>query len=212
MTAYAPTPTGSTAADLLAWWRLRARAHRAAAGYYLTCRTALAQLGTETELRRVNALTLDPDRLADAAAATCWADLPAPSRHHHRLQLRRAVTLFNAAVDQHGTGPAAPARHASDGIVPGLVDNAGEYDDQSNTPALIAYLAADPDVAALARALLNTADRVAAEASPQNLTNLADAVAVLGAAVADAGVPADRVPPVTAALTAHIHRFGDNPR
>jgi hypothetical protein len=37
-------------------------------------------------------------------------------------------------------------------------------------------------------------------------------VQTLGTAVTDAGVPADRVPPVTAALTAYIHRFGGNPR
>ncbi|WP_194890921.1 hypothetical protein [Catenulispora pinisilvae] len=205
MTQYAPAPAGPSAADLLAWWQERARADAAAVVYYATVRVALAELGAETELRQISASRLDPDRLVDTAAAGCWAGLAAPSLHHRRLRLRRALGLFRAAIEQHG--PEAAPRAVTDRRVPIETDSARQDNFEDAAPALIAYLADDDTVAPLARAVLDAADRVASDTTADHLAALSAAVDALGAAVAEAGVAPERVPAAAAALTAHIHRL-----
>lgn len=79
--------------------RLAQRTDTTAGGYHAVCSAALAQLGTEVDLRQIGTFSLDLDLLADQAAAACWAELPPPSRHHQRLRLRRAVRLFHAAIE-----------------------------------------------------------------------------------------------------------------
>ncbi|MEY9858547.1 hypothetical protein ABH935_004162 [Catenulispora sp. GAS73] len=205
MTQYAPAPAGPSAADLLAWWQERARADAAAAVYYATVRVALAELGAEPELRQISALRLDPDRLVDAAAAGCWAGLAAPSVHHRRLRLRRALGLFRAAIEQHG--PEADPRAVTDRRVPIETDSAGQDSFEDAAPALIAYLADDDTIVPLARAVLDAADHVASDATADHLAALSAAVNALGTAVAEAGVAPERVPAAAAALTGHIHRL-----
>lgn len=206
MTRYAPAPTGLSATDLLAWWQERARTDSTATAYYATARDALAELGTERELRQISALRLDPDRLVDTAAAGCWAALAAPSLHHRRLRLRRALRLFRTAIEQHGPDPAPHA--ATDLRVPAAMNSAEQYSGEDASPALIAYLAADDTVVPLAHAVLDAADRVVADASPDHLAALSAAVDALGAAVAEAGVAPERIPAATAGLTAHLLRMG----
>jgi hypothetical protein len=206
MTQYAPAPTGLSAADLLAWWQERARTDAAATAYYATVRVALAELGTEPELRQISALRLDPDRLADTAAAGCWAALAAPSLHHRRLRLRRALRLFREAIEQHGPDLAPHA--VTDRRLPAATDSAEQYSGEDASPALITYLATDDTVVPLAHAVLDAADRVVADASPDHLAALSAAVDALGVAVAEAGVAPERIPAATAALTAHLLRMG----
>jgi hypothetical protein len=211
-TPYAPAPAGYTAADMLAWWRQRARMDTTAVSYFAACRTALSHVGTETDLREISTLSLNLDRLAAQAAAGCWAELPPASRHHERLRLRRAVRLFHAAIEQHGTEPAPTSRSGTAAVtrraVPLLMDSAGEYDDSDSTAALISYLADDEAVTGYARKLLEAADLVANEVTPDSLATLACAVEALEAAVTRAGVTAERAPAVSAALTAHVHHLG----
>lgn len=204
MTQYAPAPAGLSAADLLTWWQDRARADSTATAYCATVRTAMAELGTEPELRQISALRLDADRLADTAAAGCWAGLAAPSLHHRRLRLRRALRLFRAAIEQHAPGPAL--RVVPDRRVPIESGSAGQDSCEDASPALVAYLADDDTVVPLAHAVLDAADRVVNDASPDHLAALSAAVDVLGAAVAKAGVAPEQVPGATAALTAHLLR------
>lgn len=206
MTQYAPAPTGLSAADLLLWWQERARTDSAATAYYATVRVALAELGTERELRQISAVRLDPDRLVDTAAAGCWAALGAPSLHHRRLRLRRALRLFRTAIEHHGADPTPHA--VIDRHVPTAADSAEQYSSEDASPALIAYLAADDTVVPLAHAVLDAADRVVADASPGHLAALSAAVDALGTAVAEAGVAPERIPAATAALTAHFLRVG----
>lgn len=209
-TPYAPAPTGCTAADLLAWWRQRARTDTTAVSYFTACRTALSQVGTEADLRKISTLSLNLDQLAAQAAVGCWAELPPASRHHQTLRLRRAVRLFHAAVEQHGTECAptpTSGMEAATRSVPALTDNAGEYDDAGSLAALVAYLAGDETVSACAHTLLEAAGLVADDATADNLATLADAVDALRIAVIRAGVTAERVATVSAALTAHIHRL-----
>jgi hypothetical protein len=205
MTQYAPAPTGLSAADLLAWWQERARTDSTATAYYATVRVAMVELGTEPELRQISALRLDPDCLVDTAAAGCWAGLAAPSLHHRRLRLRRALWLFRTAIERHGPDPAR--RAVTDRRVPIETDSAGQDSFEDAAPALIAYLADDDTVAPLARAVLDAADRVASDTTADHLAALAAAVEALGVAVAAAGVAPERAPAAAAALTAHIHQL-----
>lgn len=210
-TPYAPVPTGCTAADLLAWWRQRARTDPTAVSYFAVCRTALSYVGTKTNLRAISTLSLNLDQLAAHAAAGCWAELPPASRHHQTLRLRRAVRLFHAAVEQHGTESEPTLRSSAATVearaVPALTESAGEYDDSNSTAALVSYLADDETVIVRARALLEAADLVAKDATTDNLATLSAAVEALEGAVTRAGVAPERAPAVSAALSAYVHRL-----
>src|SRR5882672_4182509 len=105
MTRTAPTPPGCSAADLLNWWRERARTEPATSGYYAACVQALACLGTPAELASLDARTLDIDLLITAATIRCWTGLPATGQHHEARRLRRAVAMFRAALSEAGTVP-----------------------------------------------------------------------------------------------------------
>ena len=210
MTPYAPAPAGCTAADLLVWWRQRARTDITAASYFAVCRAALSQLGTEADLRQISTLSLTLDQLAAHAAAECWAELPPASRHHQRLRLRRAVRLFHAAVEQHCTESAPRAPTGTEAVtaqdIPALMDRTREHDSAGAAPELIVYLASDETVLSAATVVLDTAGVVASCASPENLAVLRVAVSGLEAALAEAGVASQRIPATAAALTAYIHR------
>ncbi|MEY9935278.1 hypothetical protein ABH926_009953 [Catenulispora sp. GP43] len=216
MTPYAPLPTGSTAADLLAWWRQRARTDRVATGYYTTCRMALAELGPEARLREINALTLHADDLVRLAVDGCWFGLSEPSRHHHTLRLRRALGLFSAALGMQGSAPATTSRPDTRSAPtpppnPIVVDNAEGYDTAGASPELIAYLASDEAVISAAIAALDAAALEAASTSTENLAVLSAAVSAFEAALAEAGVASARIPAAAAALIAYIYRNASSP-
>lgn len=210
MTHYALAPAGCTAADLLAWWRQRARTDATAASYFATCRAALSHLGAEADLRKISTLSLNLDQLAAQATGGCWAELPPASHHHQRLRLRRAVRLFHAAVEQYGTETAPTSRPGTEAFtaptIPALMDSAGECDWAGATPELIAYLVSDEAVVLAATAVLDAAGLVAASALPENLAVLNAAISALETALAEAGVAFEGIPAVAAALTAYIHR------
>ena len=215
MAPYASAPTGLSAADLLAWWRQRARTDTTAVSYFAACRAALSQVGTETDLREISTLSLNLDRLTAQAMTGCWAELPPASRHHESLRLRRAVRLFHAAVEQHSTESVPMPRLATEipteRAAPFLTDSAGEYDDSDSTAALVSYLADDETVTAYARKLLEAAGLEAASASTENRAVLSAAISALEAALVEAGVASARIPATAAALTAYIHRNAPRP-
>lgn len=215
MTSYAPLPTGSTAADLLAWWRQRARTDRVATGYYTTCRMALAELGSEAQLRGIDVLALQADELARLAVDGCWFGLSEPSRHHHILRLRRALGLFKAALEMNRSAPAPaspPAtRPAPSPSEPNVMDSAGDWDSAGVTPELIAYLASDEAVISAAIEALDAAGIEAASTSTENSAVLSAAICGLEAALVEAGVASARIPATAAALIAHIYRHAGFP-
>jgi hypothetical protein len=210
MTFHSALPTGSTAADLLAWWRQRARTDRIATGYYTTCRDALAEFGSEAQLRRIDALKLHADDLARQAVNGCWAGLSEPSRHHQALRLRRALGLFGAAFRMcSGTPLTIPhpvARPAPGSSAADMMDSAGNYDSAGIAPELIAYLISDEAVLSAATTVCDAAGLVAATTSSENLAVLSAAISELETALAEAGIGSERIPATAAALTAYTHR------
>lgn len=210
MTFHAPDPTGSTAADLLAWWRQRARTDRVATGYYTACRMAFAELGSEAQLGAISALALNADDLARRAADGCWFGLSEPSRQHQTLRLRRALGLFSAALGMHDTAPGMasrpvtrPATSPSNLIA---MDNPGGFDSAGALPKLIANLVSDAVVFSAVTRVLDVAGPVAVSASPENLAALSAAISALENTLAEAGVASERIPATAAALTAYVYR------
>ncbi|MBS2545391.1 hypothetical protein KGQ19_00765 [Catenulispora sp. NL8] len=210
MTSYAPPPTGGTAADLLAWWQQRARTDRVATSYYTACDMALSELGSESQLREISALTLYVDDLARRAADGCWLGLSESARHHQTLRLRRALSLFSAALRMYGGAPAATSRllpkPAAGTLTPAVLDGGGEDSSLVAAPEPIAHLVSDEWVLSAATAVLDAASSVAASTSLENLAALSAAISALETALAEAGVAPERIPATAAALTAYIHR------
>jgi len=216
MTPYAPPPTGSTAADLLAWWRQRARTDRIATGYYTTCQMVLAEMGAEAQLRGISALTLRAEDLARLAVDGCWFGLSEPSRRRHELRLRRALRLFNSAlrVDRSAPATARPAitRPAPSTSAPIVMDSAAGWDSAGVVPGLIAYLACDEAVLSATITVLDAAGIEAASPTTENLAVLSAAISALEAALMEAGVASARIPATAAALTAYIYRNASSPQ
>lgn len=215
MTPYASPPTGSTAADLLAWWRRRARTDHVATGYYTTCQMVLAELGPEAQLRGISALTLRVEDLARLAVDGCWFGLSEPSRHHHTLRLRRALRLFSFAlgVDRSTPATAFPSvtRPASSPSAPIVMESVEGWDSAGVVPELIAYLASDEAVLSATSAALDAAGLEAASPSTENLAVLSAAIIALEAALIEAGVASVRIPATAAALTAYVYRYASPP-
>jgi len=215
MTPYAPSPSGSTAADLLAWWRQRARTDRVATGYYTTCQMVLAELGPAAQLRGISALTLRAEDLARLAVDGCWYGLSEASRYHHELRLRRALRLFSSAlgVDRNAPAMACPptTRPAPTTSAPIVTDSAAAWDSAGVVPGLIAYLASDEAVLSATIAALDAAGFEAASPTTENLAVLSAAISALETALMEAGVASARIPATAAALTAYIYRNASSP-